>query len=225
MDRSRIKRALNVLLKEKTLKKTLKVAMNGNAVTLDNTDRQKETLLSTFSKVTNKDTLLQDILENILMQDPILQVLKKLQMQLDELDVEGIYTIYKNNEQHRRLVTNDIHVWEQVVARFKKRQYQKVLQDGLINEDEHRQRIFEYILSMTFKDCSLMINVTPITTISAATASESVIQLENGSFFQYDIKVIDTDLKSIDKIPYWFELDQSIVNHEIQANLQKKHCV
>lgn len=37
----------------------------------------------------------------------------------------------------------------------------------------------------------------------------------------YCIKLVDTDLKRISKLPYWFQLDQRIVKHAIGHPMNK----
>lgn len=218
-DQSRIRKALNVLLKEKPLEKTLTVSINGKKVLLESKIDQQ--LVSTFKNNDHADTLLQDILGHIILKDPILQIIKNLQMNLDEIDVEGIFLLCQQNSEYSTLVTNDINIWKNVVHRYQRRcQKEPFSRSKFIHEvEEQRQKVYEYILSMTFKDCSLMINVTPKT---VKNNSDKIITLGNGSSFQYDVKVIDTDLKSIDKIPFWFELDQSIVKHATETNFEKK---
>lgn len=216
MDQARVRKAVNVLLKETPLKKTLSVSINGKKVSL--TSEIDPHLFSTFIEYNDDhNTLMQDILERVLLHDPILKILKNLQMNLDEIDVEGIHSLFQRNSDYFKLVTDDINNWVDVVSRYQRRLERK---NNSINElDEQIQRIYEYILSMTFKDCSLMINVTP--TVEGNNTSK-IVTFSNGLSFQYDIRVIDTDLKSIDKIPFWFELDQSIVKHATENKFDKE---
>jgi len=58
-----------------------------------------------------------------------------------------------------------------------------------------RYHILSYVLSATFKDCSLIIPFNPCPADS-----------ENNG-----IKVIDLDIKSIERIPSWLKLDERIV--------------
>jgi hypothetical protein len=39
----------------------------------------------------------------------------------------------------------------------------------------------------------------------------------------YSVKVIDLDLKPIDRVEYWYELDQTIVKHAVQTQF-KRQC-
>lgn len=193
-DRARVQRALRVLLHDHSMKKTL------NVEGVDNLD------------------IAEEILENILVKDPILRRLQQLQASLDELDVEGVYPLYLQ-QQKESLVTNDIEVWKRVISKFQTRSSHSIKLD---DEDGERQRIYEYVLSMTFKDCSLMINVMK----ANGEKTHKTIELKDGSIYQYDLKVIDTDLKNIEKIPYWYQLDQNIVQNAINTDfVNKRNCV
>jgi inositol-pentakisphosphate 2-kinase len=155
----------------------------------------------------------EEVLLHVLIKDPVLTRLKTLQMHLDELDIEKIYPLYQKT---KSLITNDIEVWKRVVSNFNSRP--KLCFD-VNTEAEQTQRIYEYVLSMTFKDCSLMINA-----VKTHEPNKDTITLKDGSVYRYDIKVIDTDLKSIDKIPYWYELDQSIIQNTIITQFVNDKC-
>lgn len=218
VDSSRVQKALNVLLKENPLKKTLSVSVKGEKLSLGSKIDQQ--LLSPFIGNDGDVGMLQDILASVILKDPVLQVIKQLQMHLDEMDVEWIFSLLRRNNDYMKLVTDDISIWMDVVDRFQKRQQKETASTSdFCDSEEQIQRIYEYILSMTFKDCSLMINVTPIT---EKNRSEKTVILANSKSFQYDVKVIDTDLKNIKKIPFWFQLDQSIVKHATETNFEKK---
>lgn len=216
-DRSRVQKALNVLFTEKSLNKTLSISVNGKKIASG--DDIDQPFLPTFTN--NNSELLQGILANIILQDPVLQTIKQLQIHLDELDVEGIFSLCQQNKDLLRLVTDDICIWKGVVDLYQKRRQNNLIffTGDVRNPEEQKQKIYEFILSMIFKDCSIMINVT---SSIATNAGDKIITLADGISFRYDVKVIDTDLKRIEKIPYWFELDQSIVKHATATNFEKK---
>lgn len=135
----------------------------------------------------------------VLHKETILPKLASLQRHLDALDVEGIMPLYEKHKDEPWPV-HDIELWKEVVS------------DMDLPEKTDRQRILEYVLSMTFKDCSLFISVCD---------SEKTVQLADGTILPYQIKVIDLDLKKISKIPYWYNLDQRIVKHAIEHQLNK----
>lgn len=199
----RIEKAVRVLLQPTStqLKKTLKVSSCGSI---------------------EKDTeMLQELLRRILIKDPILTKLKTIQKTLDSFDIEHIVQLYHQQDDQGG-IENIVH-WESVITRYHQRlSCSKSDTDVLpaITADELNQRIFEYVLSMTFKDCSVMINVSPCT--NGDTYNQ--ITLTNDQIFNYDIKVIDIDLKSMNKIPFWYELDQSIVQYAKKTHFNKSDC-
>lgn len=179
-----------------------------------------------------------DLLTQILLDDPILQILKRLQRSLDEYDVEGIYPLY---EKHGHQPTHDIEHWKRIVQRYLNRQssgknallYNRnkfvlilcnsrcVDSADVMDEQEERQRLYEYVLSMTLKDCSVMVCLTrdygsgdtATRTIRTGHTSSSL-----GHCFQYQIKVVDVDMKKWTKIPFWYDLDRRIIQHNLEQH-------
>ncbi|CAO3685970.1 unnamed protein product [Rhizopus stolonifer] len=139
------------------------------------------------------------VLGEILVRDSILKRLQTLQKKLDRLDVEGIMPLYDKYQPCK----SDIAIWEKTVENY------------LSGTDGDLQRLYEYVLSMTFKDCSLLINMRQV-------EKSKLKAIKMGEYYiEYDIKVIDVDVKNIDKIPYWFKLDQRIVEYAISTGLNK----
>ncbi|KAL9538619.1 hypothetical protein MBANPS3_010795 [Mucor bainieri] len=206
-----IHKALDVLLRTSPQEKTLRVSINGQGTSLTEVDPDAE--YKTLLGIASQQSLLIEILQAILIQDPILLILKTLQADLDSLDVENILPLY---EQQQNNIKVDIDTFAEVVDNYKKR---LLYPDTPVTDT---QRVLEYVLSMTFKDCSIMINVAPATATRASKSKS--ITLNNGPMLQYDVKVIDTDLKKIDKIPYWHELDQSIVNYAIETGFSRTNA-
>ncbi|KAI8366757.1 inositol-pentakisphosphate 2-kinase [Radiomyces spectabilis] len=162
-----------------------------------------------------------EMVQKVLEKDPILSKLKLLQQQLDELDVEAIHDMYQQN--HDGLDPFSLDAWKEVVEQFKQRTTS--IQDAALTNA--KQRLFEYVLSMTFKDCSIMLCVTPIShdstsLFNASTSQNTVIELSSKVRFAYDIRLIDLDMKKMTKIPYWYALDQQIVQYILQHHLQRE---
>lgn len=88
---------------------------------------------------------LHTLLAEIILTDPILPNLAHLQKSLDELDIERIWPMYQ--EHKTQLQHLSIDDWARAVNNFKTQSHR----------DDPIQRIMEYTLSMTFKDCSVMI--------------------------------------------------------------------
>jgi inositol-pentakisphosphate 2-kinase len=73
-----------------------------------------------------------------------------------------------------------------------------------------RYHMLSYVLSATFKDCSLIIPLNPYPADS-----------ENNG-----IKVIDLDIKSVERIPGWLKLDKKIVKEYAKLETgMRKICV
>ncbi|KAI8890859.1 DUF941-domain-containing protein [Backusella circina FSU 941] len=213
----RRKKALNALLYDSPMEKNLKVLLNSHKIPLDQQDTDSKCAQTLVGS--NKNRFLENILNSILASDPILQKLKQLQMNLDELGASEIDSYYKR---HKGNVTQyDIEAWKGVVNRYHNRLglFEKVTFPE--NEEEELQRIYEFVLSMTFKDCSVMINVKHATEKNPH--DKHFIMLE-GEAMQYDVKVIDLDMKTISKIPYWHQLDHDITENTLKINLEKE-CV
>ncbi|KAK4511543.1 uncharacterized protein ATC70_012758 [Mucor velutinosus] len=203
---SMVHKALDVLLRTSPQEKTLKISINGQNISLIEADPDAE--YKRLLGIASQQALLLEILKAIVIQDPILPLLKTLQADLDSLDVENILPLYQQQQDN---IEADIDTFAEVVENYKKR----ILHPDTPTTDI--QRVLEYVLSMTFKDCSIMINVIPATAVSR----HKSITLDNGLMFHYDVKVIDTDLKKLDKIPYWYELDQNIVNFALETRFSK----
>ncbi|KAI8645260.1 inositol-pentakisphosphate 2-kinase [Parasitella parasitica] len=199
-------KALDVLLKKAPVEKTLKVSINGEYTSL--TSRDPDAEYKSLLDIRWREPLLTQILCAILLQDPILPKLKTLQADLDELDVENILPLYLQLDN----VQADIDSLIKVMENYKRRKLDT--NTPITNV----QRVLEYVLSMTFKDCSIMINVVPV---KEEAQDNKIVTLDNGLIFNYDIKVIDTDLKSLSKIPYWHELDRSIAVHAMKTGFSK----
>ncbi|CAO3647303.1 unnamed protein product [Mucor fragilis] len=205
-----IHKALDVLLVTSPQEKTLRVSINGQDISLIKADPNAE--YKALLGIASQQALIPEILKAILIQDPILLILKTLQADLDSLDVENILSLY---QQQRDNIEADIDTFVTVVDNYKKRIWHPDTPTTDI------QRVLEYVLSMTFKDCSIMINVTPA---AVKATGHKFVTLDNGLTFQYDIKVIDTDLKKLDKIPYWYELDQKIVDYAIETGFSRPNA-
>ncbi|ORZ09183.1 inositol-pentakisphosphate 2-kinase [Absidia repens] len=181
-----------------------------------------------------------DVLVKILTEDPILKILKRLQQSLDEYDVEGIYPLYQKYGQQP---THDINHWKYIVEQFMGRELQQNLNDGhkknldrdkgtglknMDDEKEELQRLYEYLISMTLKDCSVMICMTKGIrnrqgdTALPSTTSRAMVE-SSGHCFQYHIKVVDVDMKKWNKIPFWFDLDKRIIQYNLQQEQQQRH--
>eukprot|EP00026_Physarum_polycephalum_P006403 Phypoly_transcript_06445.p1 GENE.Phypoly_transcript_06445~~Phypoly_transcript_06445.p1 ORF type:complete len:423 (+),score=75.46 Phypoly_transcript_06445:494-1762(+) len=156
----------------------------------------------------SKDTLssLVDILLQILTREPVLQNLKKIQVQ-DNIDIEAIYYLYKKHV----LQTTDFSDIPDS-ARF---EALETLDSGEIS-----RKISEFMIAATAKDCSVMIALLPL--------DPEQKQLSNGHFkslnvpeegeIQYRIGVVDLDERLPGLIPQYYKLDQEIVREFLAAS-------
>lgn len=100
-----------------------------------------------------------------------------------------------------------IEDWVSFVDTFLSSKHQK---HSSFSPSNLRYHILSYVLSATFKDCSLIIPFNPYPADS-----------ENNG-----IKVIDLDIKSVERIPGWLELDEKIVKEYAKLETGvRKICV
>ncbi|CAG8643220.1 152_t:CDS:2, partial [Racocetra persica] len=80
--------------------------------------------------------------------------LKQLQKTLDELDIEGIYELFL--KQQSTLYEPTIEEWQLIM----KEHEQRIKSPGALNlnmdDAQMRQRIYEFLMSTTLKDCSII---------------------------------------------------------------------
>ncbi|THH12007.1 hypothetical protein EW145_g304 [Phellinidium pouzarii] len=137
----------------------------------------------------------------LLLGTPVLRSVARLQRMLDPLDIEGLFSLY---DTYRATRNDDIppleklfpdptlDEWVDFVGSYRPLDSLATL-DRL--ESEHARLHFytmAYLLSATFKDCSLM------------------LQLERGEGKYDTITVIDLDPKSMSRLKRWAELDHDI---------------
>jgi inositol-pentakisphosphate 2-kinase len=164
---------------------------------------------SKIDQFTNPKSIVKKLTE-ILIETQILQDIQKIQL-LDDLDIEIIDVLFKKYSTLKSLhcvFENQIEdQWiQKIVEKLKKiesKEYhcgdstnQKKTQifDLELSEDEMLQKIREYLISHTFKDCSVMITF-------------SLKQKD------YKIGIVDLDSKLASKIPKYKKLDEEIVQH------------
>ncbi|KAI0306798.1 inositol-pentakisphosphate 2-kinase [Multifurca ochricompacta] len=162
------------------------------------------------------DSLLPEFLHTSL-----LNHISTLQRSLDSLDCEGFAKLVEltriesaglgDNRDVNPLDADSMQPtmedWVSFVDIFLSPEHQK---NSSFKPSNLRYHTLAYLLSATFKDCSLIITLRPR---SAHEESSS-------------IKVIDLDFKSVNKIPGWFNLDEKIV--KVYANIHagmRKECI
>ena len=152
-----------------------------------------------------KSNLINSLVPRVLC-TPLLDLISSLQRSLDPLDCEGLAELLRASPS-TDLTEPTMEDWESFVDAFLSPKHQ---QHSAFSPPNMRYHILAYLLSAIFKDCSLII---PLCPCPADTESS-------------DIKVIDLEIKSLDKLRYWMKLDEKIVNEytKLESSLRKK-CV
>lgn len=134
---------------------------------------------------------------------PVFQKLAQLQRTLDPLDIEGLcslYEIYRKNSPDPESVPSleqlfpdpTFQDWEEFVSKYLTPEFQATL-DHAHPESEHlRYYAMAYVLSATFKDCSV------------------ILRLGGSGAAHASVTVIDLDLKSMNRLKTWAELDHTL---------------
>ena len=162
--------------------------------------------------------LLTSILTPFLTTNPIVHRLAQLQASLDYLDIEGLQSVLLSQKgiDLMRLSTTDIEKLggEAYLSEYEAfvERYASTLGTGreghLDISAAPRDAILAYLLSATFKDCSLFIRIRKHSNTNA---------LDMSAF------LVDCDVKSIQRLRKWAVLDDDIV--ETFIAFEKAGCV
>lgn len=151
----------------------------------------------------------------LFLHNPLLHRISTLQRSLDPLDCEGFAKLVESKHillagssdgsitaLPTDLTQPTMDDWVSFVDIFLSQEYQK---HSSFSPSNLRYHTLAYLLSASFKDCSFIIPIRPQTD-------------EVGC-----IKVIDLDIKNVDRIPGWLKLDEKIVKEyaKIDARLRK----
>ena len=82
------------------------------------------------------------------------------------------------------------------------------------DEDELRFRLLAYLLSASFKDCSLILRARPVAVDAAKDTSTVPVT----------VTVIDLDVKGIDRLAKWAKLDAEIVAAYTGSVAEPRNC-
>lgn len=136
---------------------------------------------------------------------PLLDHISTLQRSLDPLDSEGLAKLVAMSPSPD-LTQPTMEDWVSFVDEFLSSKLQK---HSSFSPSDLRYHILSYVLSATFKDCSLIIPLNPYPA-----------DRENS------IKVIDLDIKSVERIPGWLKLDEKIVKEYAKLETgMRRMCV
>ncbi|OBZ65669.1 Inositol-pentakisphosphate 2-kinase [Grifola frondosa] len=139
----------------------------------------------------------------LLLEVPVVPKLAVLQRRLDALDIEGLTALWKRVRPTagklgaglEELTPED---WVRFVDAYLERSENPDSDALPETEEELWYRCAAYLLSATFKDCSIILRMPPPT---------EDVPTSNGT-----ITVIDLDVKSISRLAKWAELDSEIVD-------------
>jgi len=147
------------------------------------------------------DTLIPQILST-----PLLSRISALQRALDPLDCEGLAKLAEESSS-ADVTQPTMEDWVSFIDTFLSPKHQK---HSAFSPSNLRYYTLAYLLSATFKDCSLII---PLRRCPGDTESR-------------DIKVIDLEIKSVDRVPDWMKLDEKIVKEYAKLETSmRKTCI
>lgn len=152
----------------------------------------------------------------------LLKTLKNLQRTLDGLGIEGLASLWDNVHSLDRASFGGgfpqppIDDWKFFVTEYLEPQGSSVPPQALSGETQLRYNILSYLLSATFKDCSMMIMLPGLLHESLPT-----------SLFPSRITLIDLDPKRVERLQKWLEQDRNIMQEYTVSSQTKseKRCV
>ncbi|KAI0664711.1 inositol-pentakisphosphate 2-kinase [Cubamyces menziesii] len=161
----------------------------------------------------------------LLQHTPVLRTLARLQRMLDALDVEGLAALWARRRGADVPLGHgepdpDVAEWAAFVDAYLARRRteeegeEEGEEGGEDSEAELRYRILAYLLSASFKDCSIILRLPP--------RSQSQPQPEGAP--AGTVTVIDLDVKRIGRLAKWAALDAEIVD-AYRGVAQPRVCV
>eukprot|EP00111_Clytia_hemisphaerica_P009866 TCONS_00028904-protein len=225
-----VEHAIRSLLQ--TPQNNLKLAVSGTVCCIDELDSQSainyESLPKVLSEIFYKDsepgTSNQEakiqICEQINFKRPlyddcmnfgakgILNLLRKMQC-LDTLDVEYIFPHYKDILEKSGFTEKDFldyhsDLWTKFFGSE---------QDSCKRTTEPEiWDICQYLVSATFKDCSILITFCDLVSTKDDDLHSKSIVIVDGKSYQYEIKLIDLDPRLLQNIPYYYQQDSDIAS-------------
>lgn len=173
-----------------------------------------------------------------LLETPVLRILSSLQRNLDALDIEGLSKLWKLTESSSTLYRTacearsdppsptpigvstpfmkvaepDISDWVKFLDIYLSED--KLTPDHANPSPENLQQyLMSYLLSATFKDCSIIIKLAFLDVLNPQELS------------QHSVTVIDLDPKKMAKLLSWEKLDQEITFGYSQSAHQDRVCI
>jgi inositol-pentakisphosphate 2-kinase len=171
-----------------------------------------------------------------LLDTPVLRILSQLQRNLDTLDIEGLSKLWRKvesaasehdgagsasftplgqNSPFTQILEPTISDWSDFLDKYLSSE-RKDMDHGHPSAEDIPYYLFAYLLSATFKDCSIIVR---LDFLRPDDSSRQSVKVQPES-----VTVIDLDPKKLDKLKGWEELDKEIVN-EYSTTVEKKICV
>lgn len=150
-------------------------------------------------------------LAQALLDSPVLPLLSTLQRTLDILDVEGLSKLYTQTSSGSScdglgssLPDPSMEEWEDFVGVYQSDHHSR---NHTVPSPGHlRYYLMAYLLSATFKDCSI------------------IIRPKSAQISSFGVTIIDMDIKSMDRLGKWEKLDRKIVEH-YQSSGGQRCCI
>ncbi len=143
-----------------------------------------------------------------------------MQTMYDPGDIEGIYPIYESLlPQLEDLKAGDAFMLEP--TDFKRRI--STLDPSKLSLSEKLTLIKRFLLSMSFKDCSIMISLADgdFQAKLPHKTARTKRKLNDDLRFKYKVTLLDVDPKPVDKMKHYFELDRQIAENFRQKQFEK----
>ncbi|KAJ3215619.1 hypothetical protein HDU67_000217 [Dinochytrium kinnereticum] len=152
------------------------------------------------------------LLVQLLIKDPILKHLKTHQENLDCFDIEQIFTWSQAVDAEHVGNPDSFYKshWDNVIRRYSQGRLYPNDNSQSHEHDQCYQKIMEYLVSSSLKDCSVIVTIREIG--KGVVLSSSEVFQAGDKQFEYKIKLIDVDIKPFSKIPGFHEKDAAIAS-------------
>ncbi|EQC27129.1 hypothetical protein SDRG_15030 [Saprolegnia diclina VS20] len=159
---------------------------------------------------------LRQLLSTVLRRVPVLDDLARMHA-LDRLDIEGLYRLTALNAQlAAETPPMTTTLGELVAASSLPEAVVRTLQRAthgrawttltLVEWQElYQQLVDEFMVATTYKDCSLLLALAPCSDLT-----ENSVTLPDGTAYQYQVAIVDLDLKTHKPLRFYYDLDCEI---------------
>ncbi|KAJ6808181.1 inositol-pentakisphosphate 2-kinase IPK1-like [Iris pallida] len=209
--KSRINQAIEALFA--TPENNFRIFLNGSLVfgglggSMDNasvSSRETKEKLEALIKISGLQlSSFLELVAEALYRSAVLDKLLAAQ-KLDHIDIEGAIHLYYNITSQPCMVCKNTSDAE--LLHLYSRLHSLSLKESL-------KIVREYLIATTAKDCSLMVSFRPSENGSSANKYNSVLLKSCNQSFDYKANFIDLDMKPLEKMVHYYELDMQIVDY------------